>query len=151
LLREIALSPQAKPWVKNHERLDTLPSTLEAALSDLSIFEYFYRDASNYKAWGSVMLDGSCSPVDLERLRQGFDAGEFFIAEQLGLPPLYAELWELSGGPTSADHVWHSFYALSPARTDEIDKQTFAQVQKFIARVEAVNQWNETLSPHWEI
>lgn len=143
--------PQAKPWVTNHERLDTLLPKREAALSDLSIFEYFYRDASNYKAWGCVLLEGSCSPADLERLRQSFDAGEFFIAEQLGLPPLYAELWELSGGPTSADHVWHSFHALRLVGPEDARGSSFGTVETLISRIEAVTQWNGRLSPHWEL
>lgn len=120
-------------------------------MSDLSIFEYFYRDASNYKAWGCVLLEGGCSPADLERLRQSFDAGEFFIAEQLGLPPLYAELWELSGGPTSADHVWHSFHALRPAASGEASGMAVETVERFISRVEAIVQWKEKLSPHWDL
>ena len=120
-------------------------------MSAFSVFEYFYRDASNFKVWGSVLLQGKVTPADLQHLQQSFDASEFFIAEQLGLPPLYAELWVLSDGPTSADHVWHTFHSLRLADIDEVTEPVFDAVENFIARIRAVQQWDGKLSPHWEI
>jgi hypothetical protein len=120
-------------------------------LSEVSIFEYFYRDASNFKSWGSVLLKGVVTTTEVTQLKSCFDSEEFFIAEQLGLPTLYAELWKFSGGPSDTDHVWHTFNALRLARTDEINDEIFATVKEFVALVKAVNQWNGRLSPHWEI
>ena len=120
-------------------------------MSAFSVFEYLYRDASNFKVWGSVLLQGKVTPADLQHLRQSFDAGEFFIAEQLGLPPLYTELWVLSDGPTSADHVWHTFHLLRLANTDEVSAPAFDTVENFIARIEAVRSWDGKQSPHWEL
>ena len=65
-------------------------------MQNFCIFEYFYRDASNYKAWGALVLSGVATKSDLEVLATHFESGEFFIAEQLCIPPLYAELWEFS-------------------------------------------------------
>lgn len=116
---------------------------------EFSIFEYCYRDAANYKAWGSLLLQGTCSESDINGLRSHFDAGAFFIAEQLEIPPLYAELWALSGGPTIDDHVWHTFYTLRPAATEETNAQIFGTVENLISKIKDVKTWNETLSPHW--
>jgi hypothetical protein len=33
------------------------------ALRHITLFEYSYRDASNYKAWGNVLLEGSGGPT----------------------------------------------------------------------------------------
>lgn len=120
-------------------------------MHDLSIFEYLYRDASNFKVWGSVLLQGHVTTEDALLIQQCCDAGEFFIAEQLGLPPLYAELWALSDGPTREDHAWHTFHSLRPARTEEVTVPVFDMVENFLARIQAVKQWDARLSPHWEI
>jgi len=120
-------------------------------MNHLSVFEYLYRDASNFKVWGEVVLRGRVADSDVTRLRQCLDAGEFFIAEQIGLPTLYEELWAFSGGPTSADHVWHTFHALRSAQIDEGAAQTFDTTENFIARFEAISKWNRQLSPYWDL
>lgn len=118
---------------------------------DFSVFDYCYRDASNYKAWGSLLLQGLASSSDIEDLLSHLDSGELFIAEQLGIPPLYADLWELSGGPSVDDHVWHTFSELRPATADDIEVQAFGTVENFISKIKAIKTWNQTLSPHWDI
>jgi hypothetical protein len=65
-------------------------------VAKFSVFSYLYRDASNYKAFGLLLLKGTASAGDVETWRQHFESGEFLIAEQLGIPPLYAELWAFS-------------------------------------------------------
>jgi hypothetical protein len=118
-------------------------------MAEMSIFEYFYRDASNYKSWGCVLLAGKVDANVLARLKSRFDSEEFFVAEQLGLPTLYGELWELSDGPTDADHVWHTFHALRPADGAETNLPIFATLEEFVLRVDAVTEWDVELSPHW--
>lgn len=145
----IELSPQEMPWVGNYLGLGTLDQNLGVAMSGKSIFEYFYRDASNYKSWGGVLLAGEVPADVFARLRRRFDSEEFFVAEQLGLPTLYGELWELSDGPTEDDHVWHTFHALRPAVGAEINMPIFATLDEFVLRLEAVLKWEVELSPHW--
>ena len=120
-------------------------------MSKFSVFEYFYRDASNYKSCGFVLLNGAAASCDIEKLSNHFESGCYFIAEQLCLPPLYAELWALSNGPTSDDHVWHTFHALRAASALEIEAPVFGEVEKLIQQIVATSKWNETLSPHWDI
>ena len=117
---------------------------------DFSVFEYCYCDASNYKAWGSLLLQGLASASDLDVFASCFDAGEFFIAEQLGIPPLYAKLWALSAGPSEDDHAWHTFGSLRPAREEEINTFVFDTVGNFVSKIRSVKAWNQTLSPHWQ-
>ena len=122
----------------------------ERTLADYSVFEYFYCDASNYKSWGCLLLAGVFQPSDIERLQLHFEAGEFFVSEQLGIPALYTELWARSGGPTRADHVWHTFYALRQAAADDLTLPVYGDVEVLVARICAVSQWNETLSSYWK-
>lgn len=118
-------------------------------MGDFSVFEYCYRDASNYKAVARLLMHGEATPVEIQRMRSHFESGEFFIAEQLDIPTLYAELWELSGGPTTDDHVWHVFENFRPANQDEISGKVFGEVKNLFARVGRITAWNLRLSPHW--
>lgn len=126
-------------------------SSDQGKLLDYSVFVYCYRDASNYKSWGQVLLQGHASSADDEELRKAFDAGEFFIAEQLDIPPLYGELWALSGGPTADDHVWHTFHELRLAVPVETGTCVFSTVANWVSKVKAIDSWYETLSPHWNL
>jgi hypothetical protein len=99
--------------------------------------------------FAQLLLQGDVTAAKIQRMRSHFESGEFFIAEQLGIPALYAGLWELSGGPTGDDHVWHTFEKLRPAIEEETSSAVFGTVKSFISRVEGVSTWNQRLSPHW--
>ena len=116
-----------------------------------SVFSYLYRDASNYKAYGRLLLKGTATAPDVESLRQRFESGEFFIAEELGIPALYAELWAFSSGPISDDHVWHTFEGLKLATADDLTLPIFDTVKSLTKKIKCVAAWNEKLSPHWEV
>ena len=86
------------------------------------VFEYLYRDGSNYKAWGSLLLSGEPTQEDITALKACLESGEYFVAEQVGVPPVYKELWDLSGGPTSDDHALHEFVAFRTANKEDAEK-----------------------------
>ena len=79
------------------------------------VFEYLYRDASNYKAWGGLLLIDIPSPSDIAALKTCLESDIYFVAEQVGIPAVYEELWNLSGGRTSDDHAVHEFVAFRAA------------------------------------
>lgn len=120
-------------------------------MADLSVFSYLYSGAANFKAWGQLLLNGIASPADLEVMRNHFEFGEFFIAEQLGIPALYAELWAFSDGATEDDHVWHTFDELRAATAADMQLPTFDSMKSFIEKIEHVEAWNTQLSPHSDI
>ena len=120
-------------------------------MNKFSVFSYLYRDASNYKAYGRLLLKGTATAADVESLRQHFESGEFFIAEQLGIAALYAELWAFSSGPISDDHVWHTFEGLKLATADDLTLSIFDTVKGLTKKIKSVVDWNEKLSPHWDI
>ena len=120
-------------------------------MTNFSVFEYCYRDASNYKSWGFLLLHGAASNADIDDVQRHFDSGDYFIAEQVCIPPLYAELWRFSGGPTIDDHVWHTFHALRPATAQDIGAPVHGAVEDLLQKIRAVQAWDEKLSPHWGI
>lgn len=118
---------------------------------EFTIFEYLYRDASNYKVWGTLLLNGVANESDHQVLVSRFESGELFIAEQLNIPALYAELWEFSSGPTDDDHVWHTFHALRAPTPDDTCTEVFSSVVDLVEKIKSVKEWQTELSPHWDI
>jgi hypothetical protein len=112
-------------------------------------FDYMYRDAGNFKAFGSVLLKGSVSEADQAMVESRLSGGEFFIAEQIGVPPLYAELYRWSEGPTESDHCWHEFAGFRELTEPPTDTSAALRATDFVARFAALNAWNEDLSPHF--
>jgi len=116
------------------------------------IFEYLYRDASNYKAWGEIFLSGTPTQNDIDALRACLESGEYFVAEQVGIPAVYKELWDLSGGPNSDDHALHEFVDLRQATPEEMKKlQLFGSLSELLSAFQAVNRWDYSLSPNFDV
>ncbi len=116
----------------------------------LTVFEYLYRDAGNYQAFGKIVLLGTCSPEDAQVIVGACESQRYFIAEQVGIATLYAQLYEFSGGPTEDDHVFHEFVALRQATPDDgsvAETTVDALVDRFR---NAAQRWDYTLSPHWD-
>jgi len=99
-----------------------------------TVFEYLYRDAGNYKAWGHVVLTGLVSADDERALREHLDSEVFFVAESVGVPSLQRELWALSGGPTEDDHGFHEFHGFRGLMDDERVEEPWGTVEEFLGR-----------------
>lgn len=83
-------------------------------------FEYLYRCAGNYKNWGEVIFRNSSeeSAETLEsKLRDGLIDGEFFVAEEIGLPTLYFDDID-----SELDHGWHEFASLCETEGPTTDR-----------------------------
>lgn len=117
----------------------------------LTIFEYCYRDAGNFKAFGTILLDGAV-PSHLEaQIRSALKDEEYFIAEQIGVPPLYDQLYLWSNGPIETDHCWHEFVGFKEVDKTKISTK-YAEtmtVAEFAERFTSVVQWDGALSPHF--
>ena len=116
------------------------------------VLEYLYRDAANYKAWGEVLLSGAPIDYDIATLRACLDAGEYFVAEQVGIPPAYQELWDLSGVPTDNDHALHEFVTVRPASDDDRKSlPLFASWSDLLKIFQGVAAWDCALSPNCNV
>jgi len=113
-------------------------------------FDYVYRDAGNFKAFGTVLLRGAVTKIDEDLVRRSLDSGEYFIAEQVGVPPLYDQLYQWSSGPTESDHCWHEFVGFREINTPPI-MPTFniVSARQFISRFAAIDNWDLGQSPHF--
>lgn len=101
--------------------------------NDICVFEYLYRDASNYKAWGELFLNGTANDAAVARIRQCLEADVFFIPESVGIPSLREQLYQYSGGPTSDDHCYHEFVCLRPAAPSD-NAPIFGSLDELIGR-----------------
>ena len=113
-------------------------------------FDYMYRDAGNFKAFGTVILEGRVCAADRRLIRSRLSSGEFFIAEQIDVPPLYGELYRWSGGIIKSDHCWHEFIGFREI-AEQPEHYPAGTATEFVGRFAAVKDWNEALSPHFAI
>lgn len=114
-------------------------------------FDYMYRDAGNFKAFGTIALKGYLSTADQNLVQARLDAGEFFIAEQVGVPPLYDELYQWSAGPTVSDHCWHSFVGFRELCGAPEEGVPMVDAATFISRFSSVAKWDGSMSPNFEL
>ena len=118
-----------------------------------TVFEYLYRDADNHKAFGKVAFSGSVTPESWDRALQKLDGRTHFIAEQVGLPPLYGQLFRWSGGgPTDADHCWHEFVSVWVVGEGDLPPAGLLQgeVGAFVDLLSSIEEWEIWLSPNVE-
>lgn len=101
-----------------------------------TIFEYLYRDASNYKAHGAVLLDGRLDEASKRKIQDRFERDEYFVADQLGVPDRRPKLWDWSGGrPNEDDHSWHEFSGFRDATiADQKTLGCWGSVGEFVER-----------------
>ncbi|MEX0740803.1 MAG: hypothetical protein WD071_15820 [Pseudohongiella sp.] len=79
-------------------------------------FNYLYRDAGNFKQFGSVVFDNNkCISVEeLEnQVRAALIDGQYFIAAKVGVPNLWVCPYD-----AELDHGWHEFEGLGDRDTD---------------------------------
>lgn len=119
---------------------------------DLCVFEYLYRDAGNFKTYGALLLTGH-APEALAALRGCLDWAEQFVAEQVGIPPLYCQHWEAVGdGPSDLDHAFHEFVCIRPALAEDLGLPKGGSLQALLAKMQAATgQWDVRLSPNSEL
>lgn len=116
----------------------------------LTSFDYMYRDAGNFKAHGSIVVLGKISPRDRQKILRSMEAEEFFVAEQVGIPPLYEDLFRWSGGMTRSDHAWHSFVGLHDVdAAEERPEPIWGSACALIDAFAAVEEWDDRLSSNF--
>lgn len=117
---------------------------------DYTIFVYLYRDAGNFKSEGYLLLRGKYTPEADNEIHSTCTDWGHFVAEQVGVPTLYAELYKYSDGPIKDDIAFHEFCYLRPATSEDIySYPLWGNLENLIANFKNVRYWNCTLSPHF--
>lgn len=86
---------------------------------------YLYRDASNYKKHGKIILRGRFTPNQLDRLKLTLSDGDSFVAQSVGIPSV--ALWEGDFPANEDDHPFHEFGNLmltadEPTHSDTVEE-----------------------------
>lgn len=108
-------------------------------------FEYLYRDASNYKSWHQVILEGTLTQAEKEEIHSCCD-GDNFIAEQLGLPHNFP-----SDEICDDDHCWCEMYEGPNFGLTETDAEpTNGSVKELLEKFRAAKgKWEESKYDPW--
>lgn len=116
------------------------------------VLDYVYCDAGNYKSFGSAWFKGALTVAECEELISSFEGGEFFVAEQIGVPSLYAALFELGGGANEDDHAWHRFEGLRTQNEISDKDRPTGRAVGFLASCRAAkNNWRPEMSPNYDL
>lgn len=108
---------------------------------------YMYRDESNFKVDGRIVLSGQITPQQVDQLRTSLHQGEQFIPTQVGLPHLGSTA-EWPSFPSDDDHVWHEMN-LDDIVTREVMTcvQPVSSVEEFVAAMTTTaGLWDDTVS-----
>ena len=96
---------------------------------------YTYRDASNYKFHGAVVLAGT---VTEEEIRPHLHEGLYFIPGDVGLPSLHPTHCEFD---EDLDHPWHEFDSVGPTEVEPTDDPMAGlQAKDFLRRLQEAAQ-----------
>ena len=122
-------------------------------MKNYSVMEYLYRDANNFKAFGQLLLTGQVKDSDVLKITSLLDSAEYFVAEQVNIPPLYSQLWKYSNGPTIADHAYHEFIEIRPAADKEVFSLTvWGDIHTLISKFYHVrHDWDCRQSAHCSV
>jgi hypothetical protein len=134
-----------------HDLLDRDADARGRESGMMTLFNYLYLDAGNYKVRGSLMLSGFITAEQKGIVENSFEGGEFFIAEQVGIPPLQHILQQDFGGANSDDHCWHSFDGWTVCETQSDQSNVHDTVDAFVERFGSVQEWDENLSPNFDL
>ena len=98
-------------------------------------FNYIYRDASNYKAFGNVIFTNpyglALSDIN-KHLLNSFRMDGLFIASQIRIPEVFLYL---DGDITVDDHCFHEFVSVEDTSEAENDVHR-RSISEFIKEVE---------------
>ncbi|MGH8454094.1 MAG: hypothetical protein ACRESW_06045 [Nevskiales bacterium] len=120
----------------------TLDSKKVTCTAMLKVFEYLYRDASNYKVRGFVLLEGDATREMIKEIYKKLDSRMYFIPEQVGLPAIQKDLFQYSGGPNVDDHVWHEFITIrDPTKTEIAQLAVWGKTKQLLSAFQAVRRW----------
>jgi len=100
--------------------------------------EYFYRDASNFKHYGAIVVAGVLSEQEIGELQSKLRC-DCFIPKQVGMQPLHVQLQTLGKGD---DDAWHEIDNIS--LTEEPVTVT-GTAQELLARFKAAD-WDSAVS-----
>jgi hypothetical protein len=99
-------------------------------------FNYLYRDAGNYKKFGSIVFSNpdqiEINQVELEIRKKLFDT-DFFIPKEWDIPTLHFEKWN-----EELDHFFHEFDSVEICN-DKPNDCLNRSILKFMNSIKSIN------------
>ena len=91
-------------------------------------FNYLYRDAANYKVWGSIIFSNpeNISIAEVEAtMKKNLIDGDCFDPKEWNIPAL-----SFADYDSFLDHDWNEYYSLEKTSEKETDKKTVSEFLK---------------------
>lgn len=113
----------------------------------VTIIEYRYADAANYKAYNTVVLDGTLTEDEIETVWAALNGREEFLPEQVGLPALQDQVCDDDEDDPAVHYIWHSMDDIRVGTRNEalteFDPLRAMTAQQFAAQFPGI-VWDET-------
>jgi len=102
---------------------------------------YLYRDGSNNKIGSQEVLSGTLTDQQISDIRRVCDEGQYFIANDVGLPDLQIQ-WAKKGFPfpTDDDHAWSELESIEPTENPTTLTLT---AEELYGRFVTISEWDE--------
>lgn len=115
-------------------------------------FHYLYRDAGNFKVFGSVVLEGRLNEWARAAIVNSLDEDGRFVAEQVHVPTLYEPLYQHTGGPSTVDVCTHEFCHFEEVKSEHAPagSEVWGSSVNFVAVFTRIREWAMELSPNAE-
>ena len=94
-------------------------------------FNYLYRDAGNYKSFGSVVFSNkNCLTTEEinSKITSCLISGEFFIPSKWKIPLVYIFPYD-----SDLDHEWFEYYSCEYSEDEYTDRRTIEEFLKGIS------------------
>ncbi len=125
--------------------------------SGWTVLPVMYRDASNYKAYGDILLEGIITDAQIAVLRASLNQDTYYVPGQLGLDHLALDTWP--GSAYEDDHNWHELFLPEIRTVDQATSELIRErgtqeggtVAEFVAKVQkaAADGWNPNIGNPW--
>ncbi|WP_394275215.1 hypothetical protein [Luteococcus sp.] len=129
------------------EELRTTAAAEQPGEDELTTIPYMYRDAANYKQWGSIVVRGQLTDEHRVALQACLDEEQHFIPTQLGITHL-GTVADWPSFPCEDDHPWHELGLddAEPMRIGSFGGEPFGTVDEFVtAMTTAAQHWDDGL------
>lgn len=116
--------------------------------AEFSMFEYLYRDASNFKQFCGILVTGTATQQEISAIESTLFEGMHFIPEMVGLASLQHRFSDISIVPAIDDHEWHEVCGFEIATDEDIQQNDIVcSITELVGAFCAVRKWDPAFSP----
>lgn len=113
-------------------------------------FSYIYRDAENYKASNTIVLEGELTEAQINEMLALLDCNGCFVPSDVGLPHLHEELQRWDTQDYDIDHPFHELHRDYICSTKEEPNVPMSARKLYEKFKEVDGHWSIDMQVGWD-